>query len=226
MNRKNISLFLAVLMVLSLIVPFASCDSKKTPATEAPTREETEAPALQETEVPTLGETAQETATENNDVPSESDTPAESDAPIENESITETETQNVTTENVTEKATEGEKSTGNVTEPEKESEPAKETEPETEPEAEPIVVPATNTELFKYCGTWQATDPQNPTTMVSYWDVAYVEIDFEGYEITLMFSSKSTFKYKIDDKSYISVSNVEGDYTVKASVAESTPSEF
>ena len=241
MNRKNISLFLAVLMVLSLIVPFASCDSKKTPATEAPTREETEAPALQETEVPTLGETAQETATENNDVPSESDTPAESDtpsesdtptesdtpsesdtpaesdAPIENESITETETQNVTTENVTEKATEGEKSTGNVTEPEKESEPAKETEPETEPEAEPIVVPATNTELFKYCGTWQTTDPQNPTTMVSYWDVAYVEIDFEGYEITLMFSSKSTFKYKIDDKSYISVSNVEGDYTVKAS---------
>lgn len=75
---------------------------------------------------------------------------------------------------------------------------------------------ATNTELFKYCGTWQATDTANPTTMVSYWDAAYVEVDFTGNAITLMFSSATTFLYRIDDGEYRTVSNVIGDYTVYA----------
>ena len=75
---------------------------------------------------------------------------------------------------------------------------------------------ATNTELFKYCGTWQATDAGNPTTMVSYWDAAYVEVDFTGNAITLMFSSATTFFYRIDDGAYTTVSNITGDYTVFA----------
>ena len=36
---------------------------------------------------------------------------------------------------------------------------------------------AANIELFKYCGTWQA-DFDNSKAMVSYWNVAYFEIDF------------------------------------------------
>ncbi len=76
---------------------------------------------------------------------------------------------------------------------------------------------ATDTSLFKYCGTWQATDSANPTTMVSYWDAAYVEVDFEGSAITLMFSRPTTFMYRIDGGSYVTVYNITGDYTVYAS---------
>lgn len=75
---------------------------------------------------------------------------------------------------------------------------------------------ATDTSLFKYCGTWQATDARNPKTMVSYWDAAFVEVDFTGSAITLMFSSATTFKYSIDGGSYVTASNVKGDYTVYA----------
>lgn len=77
-------------------------------------------------------------------------------------------------------------------------------------------VAATDTALFKYCGTWQATDAANPTTMVSYWDAAYVEIDFTGNAITLMFSKATTFLYRIDGGEYTTVSNHTGDYTVYA----------
>ena len=77
-------------------------------------------------------------------------------------------------------------------------------------------VAATDTKLFKYCGTWQATDKNNPETMVSYWDAAYVEVDFTGSAITLTFSSATTFKYSIDGGSYVTASNVTGDYTVYA----------
>ena len=75
---------------------------------------------------------------------------------------------------------------------------------------------ATDTELFKYCGTWQATDENNPATMVSYWDAAYVEIDFTGNAITLMFSSETTFLYRVDGEEYRTASNIIGDYTVYA----------
>ena len=75
---------------------------------------------------------------------------------------------------------------------------------------------ATDIELFKYCGTWQATDEANPTTMVSYWDAAYVEVDFTGNAITLMFSSTTTFLYRIDGGDYVTVNNALGDYTVYA----------
>lgn len=75
---------------------------------------------------------------------------------------------------------------------------------------------ATDVELFKYCGTWQATDEANPNTMVSYWDAAYVEVDFTGNAITLMFSSATAFYYRVDNGEYVYVSNVTGDYTVYA----------
>ncbi|MBQ8351767.1 MAG: hypothetical protein IJY20_06970 [Clostridia bacterium] len=58
---------------------------------------------------------------------------------------------------------------------------------------------ATNTSLFKYCGTWQASDEENPTTMVSYWNAAYVEINFTGNAITPVFSRETTFKIKMDN---------------------------
>ena len=74
---------------------------------------------------------------------------------------------------------------------------------------------ATNTALFKYCGTWQASDESNPTTMVSYWKVAYVEIDFEGNALTLIFSSQTSFKYKIDNGNYVTAT-ADGDYTIEA----------
>ena len=64
-------------------------------------------------------------------------------------------------------------------------------------------VDATDVALFKYCGTWQATDPGSPTTMVSYWNAAYVEIDFTGNAITLEFSKETSFKVKMDDASYV-----------------------
>ena len=75
---------------------------------------------------------------------------------------------------------------------------------------------ATDIELFKYCGTWQATDEANPTTMVSYWDAAYVEVDFTGNAITLTFSSPTTFLYRVDGGDYVTVSGISGDYTVYA----------
>lgn len=61
---------------------------------------------------------------------------------------------------------------------------------------------ATDTSLFKYCGMWQATDKSHPTAMLSYWNVAYVEIDFTGGAITLHFSSPTNFVYSIDGGAY------------------------
>ncbi len=60
-------------------------------------------------------------------------------------------------------------------------------------------VDATDKELFKYCGMWEANDAENPTSMVSYWNVAYVEICFTGNAITPEFSRETTFKIKMDD---------------------------
>ncbi len=62
-----------------------------------------------------------------------------------------------------------------------------------------VHVDATDTALFKYCGTWQATDEEHPNTMVSYWNAAFVEIDFTGNAITVDFSRPTTFKIKMDD---------------------------
>lgn len=72
---------------------------------------------------------------------------------------------------------------------------------------------ATNTELFKYCGMWEATDTANPKTMVSYWTTAYVEVDFTGNAITVDFSDESTFRIKMDDASYSSPYTVNGKMT-------------
>lgn len=58
---------------------------------------------------------------------------------------------------------------------------------------------ATDTALFKYCGTWQASDEEASKTMVSYWNAAYVEINFTGNAITPVFSKESTFKVKLDN---------------------------
>ncbi len=73
---------------------------------------------------------------------------------------------------------------------------------------------ATNTSLFKYCGTWQASDESNPTTMVSYWSAAYVEINFTGNAITPVFSKESTFRIKMDNaEEYSKVYTVNGPIT-------------
>ena len=72
---------------------------------------------------------------------------------------------------------------------------------------------ASNTELFKYCGMWEATDEANPKTMVSYWTTAYVEIDFTGSAITVDFSEESTFRIKMDDTTYSSPYTVNGKMT-------------
>ena len=75
-------------------------------------------------------------------------------------------------------------------------------------------VDATNTELFKYCGMWEATDPENPTAMVSYWNASYVEINFTGNAITAEFSKESTFMVKLDDQDgYSSSYTVDGEIT-------------
>ena len=72
---------------------------------------------------------------------------------------------------------------------------------------------AANTELFKYCGMWEATDAANPGTMVSYWTTAYVEINFTGNAITVDFSDESTFRIKMDDASYSSPYTANGKMT-------------
>ena len=79
-------------------------------------------------------------------------------------------------------------------------------------------IPATDLSKFKYVGTWQATDENNPTTMVSYWDSAYVEFDFTGTSATLLFSSPSTCNVSIDGgraKTY----NVQDELTISATTA-------
>ena len=79
-------------------------------------------------------------------------------------------------------------------------------------------IPATDLTKFKYVGTWQATDANNPTTMVSYWDSAYVEFDFTGTSATLLFSSPSTCNVSIDGgraKTY----NVQDELTISATTA-------
>ena len=79
-------------------------------------------------------------------------------------------------------------------------------------------IPATNTEIFKYVGMWQATDANNPTTMVSYWDSAYVEFDFTGTSATLIFSSPSTCNISIDGGT-AQTYNVNGELTITASTS-------
>ena len=79
-------------------------------------------------------------------------------------------------------------------------------------------IPATNTEIFKYVGMWQATDANNPTTMVSYWDSAYVEFDFTGTSATILFSSPSTCNVSIDGGTAQSY-NVESELTITASTS-------
>lgn len=75
-------------------------------------------------------------------------------------------------------------------------------------------VDATNTELFKYNGMWQATDTANPETMVCYWNTAYVEIDFTGNAITAEFSKESTFRIKMDnEEGYSSPYTINGKIT-------------
>ena len=60
---------------------------------------------------------------------------------------------------------------------------------------------ASDISLFKYCGAWQ-TDESDKLTMVTYWTVSYVEIDFTGNIILLDLPKKSTFSIKIDGSDY------------------------
>ena len=63
-------------------------------------------------------------------------------------------------------------------------------------------VGASDTELFKYCGMWQASDGANTAAMDSYWNVAYVEIDFTGGAIVVNFSAPTNYVYSIDGGEY------------------------
>lgn len=80
-------------------------------------------------------------------------------------------------------------------------------------------IPASNTDLIKYCGTWQATVKGDPDTMVSYWNAAYAEIDFTGIGITVEFSQQTTYKVKIDDGAYSAWTTTNGKATFVADTA-------
>lgn len=80
-------------------------------------------------------------------------------------------------------------------------------------------IPASNTDLIKYCGTWQATVKDDPDTMVSYWNAAYAEIDFTGIGITVEFSQPTTYKVKIDDGAYSASMTTDGRATFVAETA-------
>ncbi len=79
-------------------------------------------------------------------------------------------------------------------------------------------IPATDTSIFKYVGMWQATDANNPTTMVSYGDSAYVEFDFTGTNATLIFSSPSTCNVSIDGGNPTTY-NVQDELTISAATS-------
>ncbi len=68
-----------------------------------------------------------------------------------------------------------------------------------------------DTALFKYCGTWN----KEGDAMVSYWNAAYVEIDFEGNAINANFTKPSSFRIKMDnaDKYSELYSNISGEVT-------------
>lgn len=69
--------------------------------------------------------------------------------------------------------------------------------------------------LFKYCGHWQAEKPDEPHTLVCYWNIAYVEVDFTGDHIMIELTKESTFKTSIDGGDYVS-HTASGFYTIKA----------
>lgn len=56
--------------------------------------------------------------------------------------------------------------------------------------------------LFKYCGHWQAEDPNTPHTLSCYWNIAYVEVDFTGDHIYIELTKPSNFKVSIDGSEY------------------------
>ena len=78
---------------------------------------------------------------------------------------------------------------------------------------------ASDTDLIKYCGTWQATLEGDSDTMVSYWNAAYAEIDFTGIGITVEFSEKTSYKVKIDDGAYSATMTTDGKATFIAETA-------
>ena len=61
---------------------------------------------------------------------------------------------------------------------------------------------ATDTSVFKYCGTWQTTDADLPDTMISSWTIGYVEVSFSGNAITAHFARPTAFDYRIDEGEY------------------------
>lgn len=73
---------------------------------------------------------------------------------------------------------------------------------------------ATNTDLYKYCGTWQATDENDSSAMVCYWTASYVEFDFTGNGVTLLFSRESTFDCRIDNGQYFTARSIDGKYRI------------
>ncbi len=78
-------------------------------------------------------------------------------------------------------------------------------------------VKATDASLFKYTGIWQANMPdKHPDTMISYWNVNAVEIDFYGPAVTLLFPEATTCQYSIDGGAYRELGNARGSVTFYA----------
>lgn len=75
---------------------------------------------------------------------------------------------------------------------------------------------ADNISLYKYCGHWQA-DEDDPHTYVSYWNVAYVEVDFTGKVIYLEFSKPSSINVSIDGGAFVSHRKISGRIKFEAS---------
>lgn len=58
--------------------------------------------------------------------------------------------------------------------------------------------PSIEREHYKYCGTWQNTDPSLPDTMIGSWNTSYFEVVFTGTVLTLHFAKRSYFDITLD----------------------------
>ncbi len=74
---------------------------------------------------------------------------------------------------------------------------------------------ADNISLYKYCGHWQA-DENDPHTFVSYWNIAYVEVDFTGEAVYLEFSKSSNINVSVDGGEFVPYYNVDGIKRIEA----------
>ncbi len=84
------------------------------------------------------------------------------------------------------------------------------------PDATWRFVGAQNTALFKYCGMWERENREGTDCMVSYWNVAYVEIDFTGNVIAPHFALPTHYIYSIDGGAYSAPQSSDGQAVIFA----------